>query len=436
MAKGLRRTAFDQASYDYWTKQYGIVNVKDYGAILDGVHDDTAAIQAAWNAMGTPAQGTFYIPPGIAKISSTLNFLGGYSGAGNDSDVISTGASFRIICDGALQPVAGIGIAVKVGEAYSPDVQLRIFGGGSSTDNAVAITDMTGLVITVDGINFAGTVLYYDYGTNGIARVNTVNGGRIHALKCGAALYLSGTNGFGYIDSVWDDNSSSGSVISGMEDVSIGHYENYTTISGTSLLIENSGSIHLAIVSLGNAATTLLEVSGSGGGETVAIDRLFLIGNGSNTGLLIANSGGQVQIGNLYTETCSKGVWVQGSNLTVTQHYDLGSNNALVVDVNGTSTGNEVAVNCNYSSNVTEAVVVTTDVAGGYLQLSGNIGGTNTSGASGIYAIDVETSNTTFQLFLVNLIQRYGTLAGGVGIPQTSNVINSGSLISSGIVTT
>ena len=43
MAHGLRRTAFDQSSYAYWTGKYGVVNVKDFGAVGDGVHDDTAA---------------------------------------------------------------------------------------------------------------------------------------------------------------------------------------------------------------------------------------------------------------------------------------------------------------------------------------------------------------------------------------------------------
>ena len=38
MAHGLRRTAFDQSSYAYWTGKYGVVNVKDFGAVGDGVH--------------------------------------------------------------------------------------------------------------------------------------------------------------------------------------------------------------------------------------------------------------------------------------------------------------------------------------------------------------------------------------------------------------
>ena len=62
MAHGLRRTAFDQSSYDYWTGKYGVVNVKDFGAVGDGVHDDTAAIQAAINAVAAKGGGTVYFP--------------------------------------------------------------------------------------------------------------------------------------------------------------------------------------------------------------------------------------------------------------------------------------------------------------------------------------------------------------------------------------
>lgn len=70
MARGLRRTAFDQSSYDYWTGQYGVVNVKDFGAVGDGVHDDTAAIQRAIDTLRNG--GTVFLPMGNYLISRTL----------------------------------------------------------------------------------------------------------------------------------------------------------------------------------------------------------------------------------------------------------------------------------------------------------------------------------------------------------------------------
>lgn len=63
----------------------GWVNVKDYGALGDGSHDDTTAIQAAINfAFGSPsghilnakANKTLYFPPGDYKILSVLTITG------------------------------------------------------------------------------------------------------------------------------------------------------------------------------------------------------------------------------------------------------------------------------------------------------------------------------------------------------------------------
>jgi Pectate lyase superfamily protein len=48
------------------------VSVKDFGAVGDGVTDDTAAIQAAINAVITPSGGTLYFPSGTYKITAKL----------------------------------------------------------------------------------------------------------------------------------------------------------------------------------------------------------------------------------------------------------------------------------------------------------------------------------------------------------------------------
>ena len=52
------------------------VSVKDFGAVGNGTTDDTAAIQAAINALATTG-GVILIPPGIYKVSSTLNIVYG-----------------------------------------------------------------------------------------------------------------------------------------------------------------------------------------------------------------------------------------------------------------------------------------------------------------------------------------------------------------------
>lgn len=49
-----------------------LVSVKDFGAIGDGVTDDTAAIQAAINSVGTNTSGGILFPKGTYKVTSTL----------------------------------------------------------------------------------------------------------------------------------------------------------------------------------------------------------------------------------------------------------------------------------------------------------------------------------------------------------------------------
>ena len=66
------------------------ISVKDFGAVGDGVTDDTAAIQAAINA--SPFGAVVFIPPGQYKLSSTLNLKDGItlSGAGRNSATTPT----------------------------------------------------------------------------------------------------------------------------------------------------------------------------------------------------------------------------------------------------------------------------------------------------------------------------------------------------------
>lgn len=86
-----------------------IVSVKDFGAAGDGVTDDTAAIQAAINAVGTNLGGTITFPSGTFKISATLtipysNVVLMGNGSGSSHDVVSQTASTatRLLWDGAV----------------------------------------------------------------------------------------------------------------------------------------------------------------------------------------------------------------------------------------------------------------------------------------------------------------------------------------------
>jgi len=73
------------------------VSVKDFGAKGDGVTDDTASIQAAWNAVKTAGGGCILAPAGTYLISSAINITGAnnveFIGAGPDATIIKSNST-------------------------------------------------------------------------------------------------------------------------------------------------------------------------------------------------------------------------------------------------------------------------------------------------------------------------------------------------------
>lgn len=59
------------ASLPYISDGISIFDITNYGAAVDGVTDDTAAVTAAVNAAITAGGGTVYFPPGVTRIAST-----------------------------------------------------------------------------------------------------------------------------------------------------------------------------------------------------------------------------------------------------------------------------------------------------------------------------------------------------------------------------
>jgi hypothetical protein len=80
-----------------------VVNVKDFGAVGDGVTDDTVAIQAAINSINLLNGGCVYFPNGNYKITSTITILGaniqlhGASPSTEYGSIVNNYASTRIV---------------------------------------------------------------------------------------------------------------------------------------------------------------------------------------------------------------------------------------------------------------------------------------------------------------------------------------------------
>lgn len=82
------------------------VSVKDYGAIGDGVIDDTAAIQGALNA--APAGATVVMPPGTYRVSTVITVPSGVQlvGLGIGSNIF--GGYVEIIGDLSVSPIVTV----------------------------------------------------------------------------------------------------------------------------------------------------------------------------------------------------------------------------------------------------------------------------------------------------------------------------------------
>lgn len=147
------------------------VNVLDYGAVGDGTTDDTAAIQAAVDAI-TPTGGAIYFPvPGIYKITAQINVTSNhavtlYSEMGPDNNAspdsyISVGgaiagAVFNVSARGGSirglwfrDPTSVVGVSQGT-SAVNAALKLSVFGMGKVID--CAFDGILGSAIEVDSM--------------------------------------------------------------------------------------------------------------------------------------------------------------------------------------------------------------------------------------------------------------------------------------------
>lgn len=111
------------------SKMREIFSVKDFGAVGDGVTDDTAAITAAITALYAAGGGTLYFPPGNYLVSSvafnwsaavTIDFVG----AGQRASFITS--------NGSASPVLDLSVDIGVLDVYSCISNLSIVGSGNA----------------------------------------------------------------------------------------------------------------------------------------------------------------------------------------------------------------------------------------------------------------------------------------------------------------
>lgn len=432
MGQGLRRTAFDRSSYDYWTGRYNTINVKDFGAVGDGVHDDTAAIQAAFDAMGSQPTGTLYFPPGTYRTSKTLDFNLGHLKASYDGTPQAIAGAFAVRMDGVVAPKAGIGAAFFVYSGYYPKLQIRGYGGGQSGDMLLKAEDLLGPTFFVEGHKYGGTVFYTD-GTGipnsggDTLRCTLVNGGRIIAEQCGQAFYIANYGGFGVIDSVWDDGPAQASEINNAGDVTILHYENsvYGTapIGNTTFLLNAAYSIHLAKLALGTniAVQSLVRVQSCnlyGFNTGITIDEFFGQGGGNaGMGLWSVNSG--VSIANAQTLTCTQyGIEQDGGVVSIGYHRDSGSKCGFGISNFLTGTSGVTSIGgANYYSMTDAGILVGTGCVGGQLTINDMIVQASST--------PIQVLSTDLQVAVRGFVDASGSGKYSIQIPKYSQLFSS-----------
>lgn len=108
----------------------GLVNVKDFGAVGDGAHDDTTNIQAAITSASN--SGIIFFPKGTYKVTAPILIPVGssltFSGVGNASSIVGTFNGF--IFDNLSTPYNAVG-------AVSAIEHLQIINGYSGNNFAV-----------------------------------------------------------------------------------------------------------------------------------------------------------------------------------------------------------------------------------------------------------------------------------------------------------
>ena len=125
------------ATTDVQTKLRERVSVKDFGAVGDGVTDDTAAIQAALTYI-TSTEGELYVPKGDYVISSSLNIYGNIS-------VIGEGPQVSV-----FKPTAAVAEPIQIGNVVNPNDAHRGVLRGFTVDRG-----------TYDGTSDNGGFVFY-----------------------------------------------------------------------------------------------------------------------------------------------------------------------------------------------------------------------------------------------------------------------------------
>lgn len=403
-------------------------------------------ITAAFNVLlSRPQGGTLLIDGNITLDARVILDCNQNWNAGSLTDA-QMQWQLRIACNGSINVPSGMGNGITVRNAYQPVVDLRFEGGGSATDNAFQFQMCRQPEMRLTGINFAGTLFYFNR-TTGI--VEEMVRGDIWSLNCGQCFSLTGVNsGFGVLGSIWDSGSAAGSTITNMGDVTIEHYESYAATGRTdaNLNITNSAPVFIRECTMGMAGAQLLFVQG---GASVIIDKLNLYGGtvgqgGPNLvdGIKVLNS--NVLVANCYANAVRDAIVAnEGSHIQIGNYFGINNSREINMAITGSgSTSCRLTINSAFAQyTIGEYVKCDPALTGGFLNIgSGSFEGGNAALTASLYGINVQTTATSFNVTLGNflvvgtnytkalIITNFVQLSCGPGTNLLGGTINSSNI--------
>jgi hypothetical protein len=214
-----------------------VYNVKDaaFGAYGDGIHDDTAAIQAAINAL--PARGgTVYFPGGTYNVSSAITV-----GDGDHASTVSTKNGIKLVGQGAGYAMSGASVPTLISWTGASSSSYIFTLNGRISDCSIAGMQL-GCAGNCNGISansFSGCVF---------ERIEIQNP-KQYAISIGAGSAGFDYNIFNYFRQIFVTLSTANSVGLYMDGGSYGVNNNDTWISvfeGCRFETEGNSSSHLS----------------------------------------------------------------------------------------------------------------------------------------------------------------------------------------------
>ncbi len=207
-----------------------------FGAVGDGVADDTNAIKsaAAWVTSGNYRQITTREQK-IYRVTSTVDFN------------FANGRGHSILMKSPIRPDDGTGIAFLIQNTRDAEFRLKVDGGGGAlvdytqadpagAQQAFVIRGTRNCSADIIGVNFSGRVLRVmglDASSGGVIKqsffhldIRTGDSSAVSPGRCGQGFYIQGDNSaWGKIGTAFVNWDEYGSVVEKVADITIDHCE-------------------------------------------------------------------------------------------------------------------------------------------------------------------------------------------------------------------